>query len=96
MRSSVRVVLVVVAVLAASALAWRGLFVTDSAADLIVTSATGATVRAAGAAITRPVRAGHIVRSRDQLSVEEGGRAVLEMGDATRLELAERSSIRVL
>lgn len=96
MRGQARLLLVVLAVLVAGGLAWQLLFSVDDTERLIITSADGATVRVAGGAAAQPVSAGHVVRDRDQLVVGEGGSAVLEMGEGTRLELAERSSIRVL
>jgi hypothetical protein len=96
MRAQARLMLVVLAVLVAGGVAWQLLFTADDAERLIITSADGATVRVAGGAAAQPVSAGHVVRDRDQLVVGDGGSAVLEMGEGTRLELAERSSIRVL
>ena len=96
MRAQVRLLLVVLVVLVAGGVAWQLLFSAGATERLVITVADGATVRVAGGAAAQPVRAGHVIRDRDQLVVGDGGRAVLEMGEGTRLELSERSRIRVL
>lgn len=96
MRAQARLLLVVLALLAVAGVAWQLLFSEDDAERLVITAAEGATVQLAGSPTAQPVEAGHVVRGRDQVVVGEGGRAVLEMGEGTRMELTERSRIRVL
>lgn len=96
MRDHIRLGVVILAIIAVSAIAWQALFGAGPADALVVTAAQGARVQRAGRASSEPVAAGVVVEGRDQLVVGTGGHAILELGQGTRMELGADASVRVL
>jgi len=96
MRGYFRLGMVILVIVAVSAISWRALFDPGPADALVVTAAQGARLQRAGRGSSQPVAAGLLIEGRDQLVVGTGGHAVLELGQGTRMELGANASVRVL
>ncbi len=95
MRQQLPVLIAVVVVLVLGALGYRLFFGADEAMGLRVMEARGEVQRVSATGRASAATVGDQVEPQERLTVGEGGRAVLGVGEGSQLTLEARSSIRV-
>ncbi|MCB9759172.1 MAG: FecR domain-containing protein [Alphaproteobacteria bacterium] len=95
MRDLLRMLLVAAAVLLLGAVAWRLIFGADDLAPLTVERVDGDVVLI-GTSGVQPATPGMVLERSERITTEAGGRAVLGIGEETRLVLHAASTLRVL
>ncbi len=96
MRTGLPMALATLAVLVLGYLGWIYFFGEGGRSSLRLVDVQGAVVLTRGGQRMSPVEVGAELQREDGLRVGEGGRAVVGVGEGTRLTLEEQSSIRVL
>ncbi|MCK6506378.1 hypothetical protein L6R53_23890 [Myxococcota bacterium] len=96
MRQALQLVLAALLVLVLGYVGYRLVFSEDHTAGVEVVQAQGEVLRAGADGARAPLSQGDVVRARESVVVGEGAKAVLGVGEGTRLELEARSTLRVV
>ena len=96
MRQSLQILLVLLLVLLAGIAGYMLLFGQGRADRLEVLEAQGQVMRTAEGGAPTPLAVGDQIGAREGVEVADGARAVLGLGEGTRLELESATSVRVL
>jgi hypothetical protein len=95
-RQALQLVIAALLVLVLGYVGYRVVFSEDHSGGVQVVQARGEVVRTGPDGIRAPLAEGDVVRARESVVVGEGAKAVLGVGEGTRLELEASSTLRVV